>query len=57
MMCSGYVLPGGGTGVDPGHAGGIMYLDWPGNALVFPFSFAQSAAMDGWIDGGKPSIV
>lgn len=57
MMCSGYVLPGRGTGVDPGHAGGIMYLDWPGNALVFPFSFAQSAAMDGWIDGGKPSIV
>uniref|UniRef100_A0A3P8PUB1 Ig-like domain-containing protein n=1 Tax=Astatotilapia calliptera TaxID=8154 RepID=A0A3P8PUB1_ASTCA len=36
VRCSRHVPPGGGPGADPGHAGEIICLGWPGNALVFP---------------------
>lgn len=29
----GQVQPGGDPGADPAHAGEVMFLSWPGNAL------------------------
>ncbi len=34
--CSGRAPLGRDPGEDPGHAGGIMFPDWPGNASVSP---------------------
>ncbi|MED6241891.1 hypothetical protein ATANTOWER_029426 [Ataeniobius toweri] len=34
--CSRHVPPGGGPRDGPGHAGGTMFLGWPGNALGSP---------------------
>ena len=51
VRCSGHVPPVGRPRDDPGHAGGTMSLDWPGNAPGSP----RKSWMK-WPERGKPGL-